>query len=793
MSKVFTRYRTLFIAIFLAGLTFVTLWGVLKCDFINYGDDLHVYANPSVLAGLTGESIRWAFTTFYEAFWMPLVWLSWMLDQQVYGLNPLGYHLTNLLFHIANVVLLFYVLRRMTKSTWRSALVAALFAVHPLHVESVAWVTERKDVLSTFFWMLTMGAYTLYAERPAIKRYLLVLLFFALGLMSKSALITLPIVLLLMDYWPLGRFGNQEKQQGRILRLILEKVPLLALATVSGILSIAARSSNGSVASLDLLPMTLRIKNALVSYIAYLVKTIWPTKLAVFYPHLRNELPMWQVVVSFLLLASLTYLALKSWRKRPYLTVGWLWYLGTLMPMIGIIQVGTFAMADRFTYVPLIGVFIAVVWAIPELTTQRAKSVVCVISGIAVLMLSVLAWRQTGYWRNSESLFRHALQVTTNNYVAEARLGVALTSKGNLNEAFQHFDEAMRFDPNPSEARLYRADALGAAGGLDDAIMEYEDVLLNDEAAFGSSPRGIRNRYMAHIRVGSLLERKGDFDAAVQHFEDAIHLDRNMPEAPMKTAEALVMQGKTDQAIRKYEQIMRNNQTVPDKLQNRRSSYMAQVNLGALMESEGKPAEAVAHYEKAIRLERNPLEARMNMAALLRTSGKTDEAIKQYELILRANPKSAATYCSLASALEARKKPKEAVKAYRRGLAADPSSEEARSGLVQGLCRLDKVAEAAQVCRDAVRLDPKSASAHYNLGVVLGMQRKADESIEAFRAAIRLKPDYAKAHKNLAVALYFKGEYAAAWAEVHVCRKRAIALHPGFIQALSQKMPDRGR
>ena len=336
---------TILICVLLALLTLGAFWRVLGCGFVDFDDDVYVTANRWVLAGLTAGSVKWALTAAYQSTWQPLVWLSYMVDQQIYGQNPMGFHLTNLLLHIASVVLLFLILTRMTGSVWRSAFVAALFAVHPLRVESVAWIAERKDVLSGVFWMLSMGAYVLYAERPRLKRYVRVFLFMALGLMAKPTLVTLPIALLLLDYWPLGRFTA-----GRGFgRLALEKVPLLCLSAASVVVASIAQMKSGGLMTVDTLPVGVRLANAAFSYVSYLVKMVWPAKLAVFYTHPENTLPVWQVIGSVVILVCLTAIALKHDRKRPWLAVGWLWYLCTMLPMIGIIQTGRHGMADRFT------------------------------------------------------------------------------------------------------------------------------------------------------------------------------------------------------------------------------------------------------------------------------------------------------------------------------------------------------------------------------------------------------------------------------------------------------------
>lgn len=557
--------RAYIVAALLAALTLIAFWQVLKCQFVNFDDDHYVLNNPHVLSGLTIANIKWAFTTLYESFWMPTIWLSFMLDQQMYGLNPFGYHLTNLLFHIANVVLLFLVLRRMTKSTWRSALVAALFAVHPLHVESVAWVTERKDLVSTLFYILTMGAYALYAERPDRKRYSLVVLMLALGLMSKTTLVTLPFVLLLLDYWPLRRFAHDSGKRadaGVMRRLILEKAPLALLCIGATAVSFLAQRASNAVSSFDAFSMTIRVKNAFVSYVEYIAKMLWPAKLAVFYPHPLNTLPMWQVVGSGILLACITVLVLAARRSRPHLAVGWLWYLGTLIPMIGLVQLGWQSMADRYTYVPLTGLFIAIVWSIPEPFTQVRRVAVATISGIVLTVLTALTWVQAGCWHDSFALFSHALAVTQRNFVAHNNLGTALAEEKRYGEAVDHFQEAVRIFPGYAYAYNNLGNSLLSLGRRDEAIKAYSEAVH------------IKPTYdVARANLAAAVEQQGAGSLA----------SGGQPETPDPASQ----------------------------------SAIAHFNLGATMQQQGNLAQAVKEYRQAIKLKPDLLRAHYNLAVAL--------------------------------------------------------------------------------------------------------------------------------------------------------------------------------
>ncbi len=374
--------REILICLFLVLATLTVYWQVGNYEFVNFDDDKYIIENFHVQKGLTRDSVIWAFTATHVSNWHPLTWLSHMLDFQLYGLNPSGHHLTNVFFHLVNTLLLFLVLKLMTGALWRSGLVAALFAVHPLHVESVVWVAERKDVLSTLFWMLTLWAYLGYTKRPGVKRYLVILLAFALGLMAKPMLVTLPFVLLLLDYWPLKRIELGQSAIGlpaasqpstiankpgaQAFRLLLEKTPMFVLAAVSSVVTFIVQKSGGAVGALETYPFKIRMANALLSYVIYLKKMIWPQNLAVFYPHPGQSLPMWQAAGAGLLLVVVSIAVIRAGRRYPYLPVGWLWYVGTLVPVIGLVQVGDQAMADRYTYVSLIGLFIVVAWGVPD-------------------------------------------------------------------------------------------------------------------------------------------------------------------------------------------------------------------------------------------------------------------------------------------------------------------------------------------------------------------------------------------------------------------------------------------
>jgi Tfp pilus assembly protein PilF len=547
--------------------TYAVYWQAIGHPFVEFDDGQYVFENERVQAGLTRDGVAWAFTTTFVANWHPLTWLSHMLDCQLYGLNPGGHHLTSILFHIANTALLFLVLKRTTGAQWRSLFVAALFAIHPLHVESVVWVSERKDVLSGFFWMLTLWAYVRYAERPSsLGSYLLVLLCLGLGLMAKPMLVTLPFVLLLLDFWPLGRFRDGRSERlidwSRARRLILEKLPLFVMAGVSSVATLLIQRASGATTDLEVLPFDLQIGNSLLAYMGYIGKTIWPVGLGVFYPHPREAVSPLMVMVAAVFLITVCVLVIRTARTHPYLAVGWLWYMGTLVPVIGLVQVGGQSMADRYTYLPLIGLFIIAAWGLPELVERFSHRRV-LLSAVATPLLvvfAVLAWFQVTRWKDSVSLFEHTVRVTSDNYRIHYNLGVVLERRGELDDAIMHYSEAIR----------------------------------------------IRPHYVsANFNLGNALAKQGKLDHAFARLSEAVRLKPDLREARLNLGATLARQGKLDEAIAQYAEIL---QLHPDFSE-------ARVNLGASLAVQGRREEAIAHFSEVLRVEPDHPRARLLLQA----------------------------------------------------------------------------------------------------------------------------------------------------------------------------------
>jgi tetratricopeptide (TPR) repeat protein len=504
--------------------TLIVFWPAQNHGFLTLDDDAYVYDNPHVTTGLTAANISWALAATHAYNWHPVTWVSHMLDVQIYGLDPGGHHRTNLLFHLANVALLFLILKKITGCAWRSGFVSALFAIHPLQVESVAWVAERKELLSAFFMLLTILAYARYARNPAVRRYVPVILFYALGLMSKPMLVSLPLLLFLLDYWPLARLGSAGISTSR---LVAEKAPMFLMAGASSIITFMAQQSGGAVTKLSGYPLGLRVENALVSYARYIGKMLWPAGLALPYPYPDGGIPVWQVAGALLVLALTTYAAIRAAKKFPYFLVGWFWYLVSLVPVIGLVQVGGQAMADRYTYITLIGLYIITAWGVTDLASWFAarfgregamsgpiRSALAPLGLIVIVGLAVCARAQVGYWRDSIALFTHTLAVTGDNYLAHNQLGVACGAAGDPRRAAGEFRKAIELAPDYALAHYNLGGTLVENGKLSEAVAEYQK-------AIGLAP----NFYRTYHNLGYALVKLGKIDQAEDAYRDAIRFE----------------------------------------------------------------------------------------------------------------------------------------------------------------------------------------------------------------------------------------------------------------------------
>src|SRR5438046_3511234 len=582
------RSRSLIIIIYLclAAISLAVFGQTIRYDFVNFDADIYVYNAPAIEVGLTIKGIALAFTSPHARNWHPLATISHMLDCQLYGLKAGGHHATNIVLHIIAVLLLFRVLRQMTGAVWKSVVVAALFAVHPLQVESVAWVSERKDVLSAVFFLLMLNAYVRYARAASITRYLAVAVLFAAGLMSKPMLVSAPVVLLFLDYWPLRRFEQPSATKGKakilksehqrrvIRRLFLEKIPLLVLSAGSCVITfVVQKRATGAIAPL---PLLWRVQNALVSYVIYVWKTLWPTRLAVFYPHPDNTLAIWEVILAIGFLLAVTVAAIVFRRERSCLFTGWFWYLGMLVPVIGLVQVGEQGYADRYTYLPHIGLFLVLAWSVADISARSRlrRRFAAAVAVTVIIAFASCALIQTTYWRNSETLWTHTLAVTSNNDIAHNNLGYLCVEHGDMDKAISHFEEALKIRSGKPEA--------------------HYDV--------GSA--------FVQMNLADALARKGQSDEAMIHYEEAIKLQPNYAEAYYNRGNVLLAKGRIDEAIVDLEKTL---QIQPDDAD-------AHTCLGNALLRQGLLKEAIAHYEKALALAPEDPHARNNIAWVLATS-----------------------------------------------------------------------------------------------------------------------------------------------------------------------------
>jgi protein O-mannosyl-transferase len=684
------------LCLLLALVTLTVFLPVAWQGFVNYDDSDYVTENQHVQSGLKWDSVVWAFKTGHASNWHPLTWLSHMLDCQLFGLWAGGHHLVSVGLHILNTLLLFLLLRRITGALWRSVAVAALFALHPLHVESVAWASERKDVLSALFFILTLWAYARYGEQSVVSKqgsvisnqtirghasdhrpgssdrgslitghrslfYLLSLLFFALGLMSKPMLVTVPFVLLLLDYWPLQRFGPSalNPQSSTLRRLALEKAPFFLLAAISSVITFIVQRKGGAVSTS--LTVGERIANALVSYVRYVGKLFWPMDLSILYPH-PGHWPTWQVITSLALLLVLSIVVILLARHWPYMVVGWLWYCGTLVPVIGLVQVGIQSMADRYTYLPLVGLFIMLAWGLNDLMPKRPwrGKVLGLGAGLLLVACAGLTERQIRFWRDSEALFGHAVQVTRDNYLAYNNLGFYLSGQGRTAEAMENYRLSLKINP------------------------AYEDALNN---------------------LGYALAGQRKFTEAIPLYEAALRIRPNHAEVHNNLGNALSEIGRIDDAIQHYLIVLKQKPEHAD----------AHNNLGIALAMKGRLDEAIPHFHDAIRYKPSYASAHSNLGNALAVQHKLDEAIKEYQAALRLKPEDAQAHNNLGNALAEQGKVEEAVAQY----------------------------------REALRLNADNPEAHFNLALGLLRQGKRDEAVAHFREALRLRPDYAEARRQL--------------------------------------------
>jgi len=735
------------LAVALGLLTLAVYWPVTGNDFVNYDDDVYVQSNAQVQKGLTLENVAWAFTHTVSCNWHPVTMLSHMLDCQVYGLNPWGHHLTSLLLHAADAVLLFLLLRRLTGAIWLGAWVAAMFALHPLHVESVAWVAERKDVLSAFFGLLTLLFYVRYVRAPApatgsreisflrSRDYWFACLGLALGLMSKPMLVTWPFVMLLLDYWPLGRL-----QTCRIRSLVLEKVPFFILTAAASLVTLIVQKQEGATQTLSSLSPGVRVANATLSYGWYLLKMVWPADLSIYYPY-PKLMVVSRLLVTVIILAGISAFCWSQRRRHPFLLMGWLWFVGTLVPVIGLVQVGSQAMADRYMYLPSVGVLILVAWGARELARRSAgwANFLSFVAVITVLLCIGPTRQAIALWKNSETLFRHAIKVTADNSIAQNNLASALNQQGRTNEAISGFREALRISPGYAAPHMNLGNLLAAQGFTNEGLAELQKAVQADPADF-----------QARYSLGYQLLKFGQTDAAISQFKAAIDFRTNDPGSFKLLDSLLLKNGQTNAALSQLQ----------DAVKLLPSNPAIRYELGNLLVNNAQTDDAIHQFQEAIRLKPDFFEAHNNLASLLSKQGKIDLAIGKLHESIRLKPDYADAHYNLGVLYLKKGLGDEAAGEFQMAIRLNPDFAPSHYYLGTILIRKGRLDAAISELQAAVHLDPAYAFAHNKLGIALGAAGHLTEAVAEFQEAIRLKPDYAEANTNLAIALKMQGAAA---------------------------------
>jgi protein O-mannosyl-transferase len=688
--------RQKLLCLVLALVTIMIYLPVLHYSFVNLDDDQYVTSLPYALQKVSLAGFYWAFTNIHFAGWQPLTMLSHMLDCQFFGLNASGHHFTNVILHTANAVLLFLILKEMTGALWRSFSVAALFAWHPLHVESVAWISDRKDLLSTFFVMLTLIAYLRYVRRPQWSSYLAIIICYAFGLMSKATVVTLPFVLLLMDYWPLKRIQRANPTPFQSLRpLLREKLLLFIMAAAFSVVAFWAQQRGGALPSLGKFSLAERAEHALVNYSAYIVKMFWPTNLAVPYP--VNSIPVWQWMGSATLLVFGTVAVLRTAQRSPFLFVGWFWYLATLVPVAGFVQVGTQSMADRYTYFPLIGLFVAVAFGVGEWAAKLRLKPIIVISLVGFILVGCLTVtaRQLQFWRNSETLFTHSIAVTRGNYVAYNNLGLALMEDGRKDDAKALIQKALQVQP------------------------DYAD---------------------AHSSLGILLLSEGETDQAMFHFQKAVEIQPDDPRIQNNLGTALLRLGQTSEASVHFQKAL---EIQPENAQ-------AHCNLGVALMQNGRATEAIPHFQKSLEIQPADMETLSDLGTALLQSGQPLQAMPYFQEALKINPRLAQAHDGLGWAFLQNRQIDEAMLQFQEALETQPNYVKAHNGLGLALLQKGRREEAMAHFQRIVEINPKFPQAQRMLGDLLLQSGHADEAMAHYQAVLKIQPQNASVQNNLA-------------------------------------------
>ena len=806
------------IFIFLVFATFTVYLQVKSHEFINYDTKALISQNFNIQTGLSKESVIWSFSiNKSHGSWEPITWLSHILGYQFFGSSPKNHHLINLFFHITNALLLFIVLLKMTGSLWKSAFVACVFALHPINVESVAWLMERNMLLCTLFWLLTMLFYIQYTDKPNITRYSLVILFFTLGLMSKSMIVTLPFILLMMDYWPLKRFQFQQNlynerfdinlviDRSKIFLLVLEKTPLFILSLGLSLTVFNLADGYEGTDNMAIVSFLGRLNNGVVSYLEYLGNTIWPKGLAVLYPHPLNTLATWKGILCGVALVGITFFSIRLIKKFPYFAFGWFWYLGVLFPASGIfVQVGgELAMADRYAYLPLIGVYIIIAWGFSDLIANlpQKKKILSIAFGIIISLLMATTWVQLSYWKNSIDLFERAIRVANNKYpnfknpnhaLLYNHLGMAFVAMGKFEESISPYEMAIKISPNLAMAHTNLGISHFSMGNIEEAISHYNTAIkLNSNHAHGHYNLGIvlstlekfgeailhykkaikiqPDYYAAHNNLGLVLEKNGEIHEAISNYQKAITIKPDYVAAHSNLGNNLFSLGKYEEAIAHFKIVIRLR---PDFVP-------AHNNLGNALFSLGKTEEAITHFKTAIKIKPDFALSNNNLGNALLALGKTEEAITHFKIAIRLNPDFAMAYFNLGNALFSLEKTEEAIAYYVKAVRLKSNYAEAHLNLGVALFSIKKVKEAISHYKTAIEFQPDYPMAYTNLGNALFALGKSKEAISHYQTAIKLRPLYTQAHYNLANILFQIGEMKKAVDHY----KETLRLRPDLISA----------
>jgi len=689
---------TLLICFLLTLATWLVFGQTLNHGFVNYDDELYITNNPEVLGGVSVHGVIGAFIHYVNFNWTPLAVITHMLDCQFYGTKAGWHHFTNVLLHNASAIALFLVLKRMTAALWRSAFVAALFAVHPLHVESVAWIAERRDVLSGLFFMLTLGVYAGYARKPSTGRYLMVVLMLALALMCKPMLVTLPFVLLLLDYWPLKRLVPTVAQPVP-WRIFVEKLPLLAVSGADCVITLFAQKE-----AIQPLPLSQRIANALISCVVYLKQTVYPTGLAVYYPFPGNSLALWKILAAFVLLTVISVVAIALRRKYPWFLVGWLWYLGMLVPAIGLIQSGLRAHADRYTYLPQIGPCLLLTWAAAVLCARLPYRRI-ISGGLAAVILIALigcARNQVRYWKSDVTLWTHALACAPDNALAEDYLGNALCQEGEVDEAIVHYQRALQLEPDNAKAHIVLANALLQKGNPDEAILWYRKALRIEP-----------NNFEAENNLGNALLKKNRWDEAITQFDKALRIKPDYAEAWYNLGVAKSQKGNVDEAEASYRQALAIKSDYAD----------ARYNLAGVLLQRNNLNEAITQFQQDLQLEPGNVEAYNSLGVALLRKGDVDEALVQFQKALQIRPDYAKIHYDFGNGLLQKGEVNAAIIQYQIALRIEPTNVQARINLGNSLLTAGKVGQAIAQYQAALQIEPTNAIASNNLNSALQLSR----------------------------------------------------------------------